>query len=85
MDASLATARQSKRESLLVGHRLRCPRCHGLDDLLEYFVFDRPEAFAHELNVVYKCRAKVTLSDGTTERCRAIFSPAVEPSTEEEL
>ena len=74
MEAVLATARQSERESLIVGRRLRCPRCGGLDDIISYFVYDRPERYAHELNVVYKCRAKVTLPDGSTERCRCVFS-----------
>ena len=61
----------------MVGQRIRCPRCLSLGDILEYFVFDRPERYADELNVVLKCRAKVqSRESGRVEVCRCIFSLA---------
>lgn len=72
----LAIARhREQHDPLLVGRRLRCPRCGNEDDLLAYFVFDRPEAHADELNVVLKCRAKVrNPRTGKGESCRCVFS-----------
>ena len=65
----------SETESLVEGHTLRCPRCGTRQELVSYFVFDRPEAHADELNVVMKCRAKVRNSrTGRVESCRCIFS-----------
>lgn len=66
---------------LIVGGKLRCPRCGTVRDILSYFIFDRPEPFAEELNCVYKCRAKVS-RDGSVETCRFVFSPGL---TSEEL
>lgn len=59
-----------------MGHRLRCPRCETVQDALAYFAFQRPESYAHELNVVLKCRAKV-FNEKTKQKesCRCIFSP----------
>ena len=86
MTTSLADARQREHvhsnsgnpaPPLLVGKRIRCPRCMSLGDVLEYFVFDRPERYEHELNVVLKCRAKVhNRQSGRVEVCRCIFSLA---------
>lgn len=74
--AALATARRREHDSLIVGHRLRCPRCETVQDQLAYFSFSRPEAYADELNVVLKCRAKVfNEKTGRKETCRCIFSP----------
>ena len=84
MEASLETAKRSESHTLLTGRRLRCPRCGGTADVLDYFVFPRAERYAHELNPVYKCRARVSLPGGGHERCRAVFSPS-EPSGEVEL
>lgn len=57
---------------------MRCPRCHTAQELIAYFVFDRPEAHADELNVVMKCRAKVpNRHTGRLESCRCIFSPGI--------
>lgn len=65
-------------DSLFVGHQIRCPRCNILQDQLSYFVFERSEAYAHELNVVLKCRAKVpNKRTGKLEACRNVFSPGV--------
>lgn len=66
-----------------MGHRLRCPRCHTEADLVSYFVFDRPEAHEDELNVVYKCRAKVRNNTGKIESCRNVFSLA--PASTEDI
>lgn len=75
---ALATARLREHEShdsLIVGHRLRCPRCKTVQPLLAYFAFSRPEDYADELNVVLKCRAKNRNPlTGRTESCRCIFS-----------
>lgn len=72
---ALATAKRREHGSLLVGHRLRCPRCHTENDILSYFSFDRPPEHEDELNVVLKCRAKVRHKvTGKVESCRCIFS-----------
>lgn len=72
---ALATARRREHDSLIVGHRLRCPRCHTVQDCLAFFVFSKPEEHADELNTVLKCRAKVrNESTGRLDPCRCIFS-----------
>jgi hypothetical protein len=87
--STLADARQREHvlsnPPLLVGKRVRCPRCLGLGDVLEYFVFDRPERYADELNVVMKCRARVhNPHTGRVEVCRCIFSLASDLLSEDE-
>ncbi len=62
---------------LFVGGKLRCPRCHTVRDLLSYFCFDRIPAHEGELNVVYKCRARVDKGGGHIEPCRYVFSPGL--------
>jgi hypothetical protein len=74
MEALAIARHRSEHDSLIVGHQLRCPRCKSLNELLDYFVFDRPEPYADELNVVLKCRARVEVSPGKFDRCRCIFS-----------
>jgi hypothetical protein len=70
-------------QTLIVGGKLRCPRCGTVSDILSYFVFDRPSPYEDELNVVLKCRARVLQNSGKVEPCRCIFSPG--PYTEELL
>ena len=55
---------------LLDGHRIRCPRCKRLHDILAYTVFEQIEEYADETNPVMKC-----------PHCRWIFSPG--PHTSE--
>lgn len=76
MPVELAIARHREPDSpLIVGRRLRCPRCETEQDLLSYFVFERPERHEDELNTVLKCRAKVrNAKTGRLEACRCIFS-----------
>lgn len=77
-------AMRREQVSLFVAGKLRCPRCGTVSDILSYFAFDRPEQFEQELNVVYKCRARVRQpKSGNVEPCRCIFSPG--PLTEEIL
>jgi hypothetical protein len=90
MATTLADARQRRQDSedvngvkLMVGRRIRCPRCGTLSDLLSYFVFERPESFADQLNVVLKCRAKRVNAIGRSESCRCIFSVASDLLPEE--
>ena len=64
-------------QTLIVGGKLRCPRCGTVSDILSYFAFDRPEPYEDELNVVLKCRARVPQNSGKVEPCRCIFSPGV--------
>lgn len=72
---------ETRSDSLIVGHRIRCPRCGTAQAIGAYFVFSKPEAHAEELNTVYKCRAKVRNATGKLEACRCIFSVGL--STEE--
>lgn len=75
MAVELATARRREHGTpLLVGRRLRCPRCETEQDLLAYFVFARDERYEDQLNVVFKCRAKIVQPDGRKEACRNVFS-----------
>lgn len=62
---------------LIIGGKLRCPRCGTVRDILDWFAFDRLAPFEDELNVVYKCRARVVRPDGEAEACRYIFSPGI--------
>lgn len=62
---------------LIVGSKLRCPRCHSIAPTLSYYSFDRVEEHADELNVVFKCRTKVDKGDGHIEPCRYVFSPGL--------
>lgn len=71
-------ARRPEHTPLMLGGKLRCPRCGTVSDILNYFTFERQEPYADELNVVYKCRAKVrSQSTGRIEPCRYIFSPGL--------
>ena len=74
-------AMRRERSPLIVSGKLRCPRCETVSDILSYFTFDRPIPHEHELNVVYKCRARVRQGSGKIEPCRCIFSPG--PTTED--
>ena len=78
----MSTDAMRREQSLIVGGKLQCPRCGTVADILSYFVFDRPEPFGDDLNVVYKCRARVRQKSGKVESCRCIFSPGL---TTEEL
>lgn len=73
----MSTDAMRREQALIVGGKLRCPRCGTVSDILSYFVFDRPTTFADELNVVYKCRARVTQPSGKLDSCRCIFSPGL--------
>lgn len=80
----MSTDAMRREQALIVGGKLRCPRCGTVSDILSYFAFDRPTPHQDELNVVYKCRARVRQpSSGKVEPCRCIFSPGI--STEELL
>lgn len=56
---------QTARQTLIVGTKMRCPRCKNLHDILDYRPMAQIEEFASETNAVYKCPS-----------CRWIFSPA---------
>ena len=43
---------------------MRCPRCKGLHDILQYVPMGQIEEFVTETNTIYKCPT-----------CRWIFSP----------
>lgn len=47
------------------GRYMRCPRCKGLHDILQYVPMGQVEEFMSETNPIYKC-----------PKCRWIFSPA---------
>lgn len=53
------------------GHKMRCPRCGEVRDILEYIPLERPIAFEKELNPIYKCPKKVG-------GCSFLFSPSDE-------
>lgn len=83
MTTALADARQREhdegepRVSLIVGHKIRCPRCLNVADMMDYFTFDQPERFVDQLNTVLKCRAKRwNRAKGQSESCRCVFSVA---------
>lgn len=54
-----------KRNPLIVGNKMRCPRCKKLNNILAYVPLMEIEEFQEETNPVYKSPC-----------CRWIFSPA---------
>lgn len=73
----MSTDARRREQALIVGGKLRCPRCGTVSDILSYFTFDRPLEYSDELNVVFKCRARVAQPGGKFEPCRCIFSPGL--------
>lgn len=59
-------AQQRRRDPLIVGTKMRCPRCKQLDNILSYVPMMEIEEFQTETNPIYKCPS-----------CRWMFSPAV--------
>lgn len=51
---------------LIVGPRVRCPRCDSLQEIDQYAQLERIAAHMDDLNVVLKCRV-----------CRHVFSPKI--------
>lgn len=59
-------ATRSNQESLIKdGRYMKCPRCKGTHDILQYVPMGQVEEFLSETNPIYKC-----------PKCRWIFSPA---------
>lgn len=57
--------RGKARRPMIVGTKMRCPRCKGLHNLLQYVPLMQIEEFESETNTIYKCPS-----------CRWIFSPS---------
>lgn len=63
----MAVAADAKRrERLIDGRYMRCPRCREKQDILRYIPMGVVEEFADETNPIYKCPL-----------CRWVFSPAL--------
>jgi len=57
--------RARRRQPLIEGRRMRCPRCKRLKDILEWVPMQQIEEFADETHPIYKCSS-----------CHWIFAPA---------
>lgn len=68
VSASVNGEQRTQKRALTEGGKLRCPNCGELRYPQWYRVFDRPDEFKRELNVIYQC---------TTARggCGHAFSP----------
>ncbi len=55
-----------RKRVLIEGHKMRCPRCKELHDILEYVPLIQIQEFIGETNPIYKC-----------PDCRWVFSPSV--------
>lgn len=64
-----------QREPLIVGSKMRCPRCKELRQILQYKPMETIVAFEEELNPIYKCRP-VNPSEASWKGCGFIFSPS---------
>lgn len=60
------TSDAKRRERLIDGHLMKCPRCRAKNDILRYVPMGIIEEFATETNPIYKC-----------PECRWVFSPAL--------
>jgi heterodisulfide reductase subunit C len=63
------------RVPLIEGHKMRCPRCRGLFDILQFVRLMQIEEFVTDTTPVYKCPKKAVSQDGN-HGCGFLFAPA---------
>jgi heterodisulfide reductase subunit C len=63
------------RVPLIEGHKMRCPRCKELFDILQFVRLIQTEEFVSDTTPVYKCPRNAVSKGGNTG-CGFLFAPA---------